>query len=158
MQGFLFLTFNHKEPMKSMITKMNTLKTLLMLAVLLLASCESTAPEGEWDPMIWKADVPVQKADGFYQVPAAGAELIFSCQNYSFPWISDAESNGEYFFPPREENDFHTITTDWFRAEAKGNKLHVKFEANGTAKERTVKLTVTAGDIFYTFGFRQSAN
>ena len=144
--------------MKSMITKMNTLKTLLMLAVLLLASCESTAPEGEWDPMIWKADVAVQKADGFYQVPAAGAELIFSCQNYSFPWISDAESNGEYFFPPREENDFHTITTDWFRAEAKGNKLHVKFEANGTAKERIVKLTVTAGDIFYTFGFRQSAN
>ena len=108
---------------------MKTLKTLLMLAVLFLASCESTDPEGKWDSMIWKADVAVQKTDGFYQVPAAGAELIFSCQNYSFPWISDAESNGEYFFPPREENDFHTITTDWFRAEAKGNKLHVKFVA-----------------------------
>ena len=57
---------------------MKTLKTLLMLAVLFLASCESTDPEGKWDSMIWKADVAVQKTDGFYQVPAAGAELIMT--------------------------------------------------------------------------------
>ena len=67
-------------------------------------------------------------------------------------------SNGEYFYPPREANDFHTITTDWFKAEMSGNKLKVVFKANETAENRTLQLTVTAGDIFYTFKFKQLAS
>ncbi len=52
----------------------------------------------------------------------------------------------------------HTITTVWFKAEISGNKLKVVFEANETAEERPLLLTVTAGDIFYTFKFMQLAN
>ena len=82
----------------------------------------------------------------------------FSCRNYSSPWIENAEFAGEYFFPPREENNYHAITTDWFHAELKGNKLKVTFERDETTTERPIVLTVTAGDIFYTFKFKQFAN
>ena len=129
-----------------------------MLAAFSLASCSSDDPDGKWDSMAWEAKVPVQKKDGVYAVPANGTEFTFSCQNYSSPWIENAASNGKYFFPPREANDYHTITTGWFKAEISGNKLKVVFEANKTAEERPLQLTVTAGDIFYTFKFMQLAN
>ena len=129
-----------------------------MLAALSLASCSSDDPDGKWNPMVWKAEVPVQITDGNYTVSATGGEFTFSCQNYSSPWIENAMSNGEYFYPLRESNDYQTITTDWFKAEISGNKLKVVFEANDTAEERPLQLTVTAGDIFHTFKFKQFAN
>ena len=132
-----------------------------MLAALSLASCSNDdhdGIDGIWDSMVWEADVPVQKTDGVYAVPANGTEFTFSCQNYSSPWIENTVSNGEYYYPPREANDYHTILADWFKAEISGNKLKVVFEANETAEERPLQLTVTAGDIFYTFKFMQFAN
>lgn len=142
---------------------MITLKTwrsilVMTVAVLSFYSCSSDDPDGKWDSMIWKAEVPVQATDGVYAVSETGTEFTFSCKNYSAPWIDNAVSDGEYYYPPREANDYHTITTDWFKAETSGNTLKVVFEANETAKERPLQLTVTAGDIFYTFKFLQSAN
>ena len=144
---------------------MNTTKiwrlALTMLAAFSLASCSIDGPDepdGKWPSMVWKAEIPVEMTDGTYNVPATGAELTFACQNYSFPWVENALSNGEYYYPPREANDYKTITTDWFRAEINGNILKVVFEANETAEERLLLLEVTAGDIFYTFKFKQSAN
>lgn len=141
-----------------MTTDMKTWKILLVLAAAALASCTGEEPLGKWDPMVWKADVPVATADGAYAVAATGAELTFTCVNYSSPWIENAFSGGEYYYPPREVDDFHTITTGWLRAETRGDRLHVAFDANETAGERVVLLTVTAGDIFHTFKFRQAAN
>ena len=131
---------------------------LAMFAAFTLASCVSEDPDGKWDPMKWKADVPIQIIDGVYTVHAVGEELTFTCQNYSSPWIEFAASGEEYFFHSYETNDHHTLSTDWFKAETSGNKLKVSFEANETAKERPLELTVTAGDIFYTFKFMQLAN
>ena len=129
-----------------------------MLAAFSLASCSSDDPDGKWDSMAWEAEVSVQKTDGVYAVPANGTEFTFSCQNYSSPWIENAVSNGKNYYPPREANDYHTISADWFKAEMSGNKLTVVFEANETAAARPLQLTVTAGDIFYTFKFMQLAN
>ena len=130
----------------------------MTLAAFSLTSCSSDDPDGKWDAMVWKSEVPVQTTDGVYNVSAYGAEFTFSCHNYSYPWIENAVSNGEYYYPPREANDYHTITTEWFKVEMSGNKLKVVFEANDTAEERPLRLTVTAGDIFYTFNFKQFAN
>ncbi len=131
---------------------------LAMFAAFSLASCSSDDPDGKWDPMAWKVEVPVQTTDGVYNVSEKGSEFTFSCLNYSQPWMENAMSNGEYYYPPREANDYHTITNDWFKAEITGNKLIVVFEANETMEERTLQLTVTAGDIFYTFKFKQFVN
>jgi hypothetical protein len=85
------------------------------------------------------------------------ATFTFSCRNYSRPWIEQAASGDRYFLPDREKGDFHTITADWFRAEVVGNKLTVSFEPNKKPTEQSLSLTVTAGDIFYTFKFKQFA-
>ncbi len=136
--------------MKNMkITKM----VFIMLAVFTLASCEKTDPVGTRDSMVWKAEVPVQITDGVYVVSRNGTELTFSCLNYSRPWMLMASSSDRDF--PHDENDYHTITADWFKAEISGNKLKVKFNANETTKERPLQLVVTVGDLFYTFKFKQ---
>jgi hypothetical protein len=139
---------------------MKTLKCLGIAFAMLatLASCSSDAPVGKWDAMVWKAEVPVRVTDGVYVVAAAGAEITFACQNYSSPWIENALSDGGYCFPPREAGDFHHLSAEWFRAEMSGKRLTVVFEANETAEERLLTLTVTAGDIFHTFRFKQLAN
>ena len=139
--------------------KMKILRIMfMMLAGFSIASCSTTDPDGKWDPMDWKAEVPVQTTDGIYDISANGTEFTFSCNNYSSTWIENAVSNGVYYYPSREANVYHVVTTDWFKAETIGNKLKIVFEANETAEERPLQLTVTAGDIFYTFKFKQFAN
>ena len=140
--------------------KMKFLRIILVMtvAVISLASCDIADPDGKWTPMDWEAEVPVQITDGIYNVSAAGSEFTFACQNYAYPWVAEVKLNGKYYFPPLELNDYRTITVDWFKAEISGNKLKVVFEANQTAEERPIQLTVTAGDCFYTFKFKQFAN
>ena len=130
--------------------------TLLMFAVLVLASCSKD--DGDWDPMVWKADVPVQITDGIYHVSADGGTLTFTCKNYSKPWFSYAQENGEDIQPPYiDEMDYGLIYSQNFRAEIHGNKLTIDFEANESSQTRNISITVTAGDIFYTFQFKQLA-
>lgn len=128
----------------------------VMLAAFSIASCSnSDDPDGKWKPMEWESEVPVQTTDGVYNVSETGTEFTFSCKNYS-PWLVNALSNGKYYLP--EENSYHVIATDWFKAETNGKTLKVVFEANESAEERPLLLEVTAGDIFYTFRFIQFAN
>ncbi len=128
--------------------------SVMMLAVLSLAICGCSDPDGLWDPMEWKAEVPMQIKNRVVNVPETGAELIFSCRNYSSPWIEVAEYNGERYAP---NSGMYPALPDWFKAEMNGNKLTVLFEPNNTGEQRYIQLTVTAGDIFYTFKFKQSA-
>ena len=42
---------------------------VMCAAVLSLASCSSDEKDGDWDTMVWKAEVPVVKTtDGIYDV------------------------------------------------------------------------------------------
>lgn len=138
--------------------KMKFWRILLVMtvAVISLASCDTADPDGKWSPMDWEAEGPVQITDGIYIVSAAGSEFTFACQNYSKPWIADALFNGKYYH--HELDDMRTITVDWFKASISGNKLNIVIDANETAEERQIELTVTAGDCFYTFKFKQLAN
>lgn len=113
--------------------------------------------EGRWSSMVWVTESG--KRCSIANVPAAGGELTFFCRNYPSPWISSAKLNGKYYYPNEEANDYWTITVDWFKAEINDNKLTVVVEANDTGEERQVEeLAVTAGNTFYTFKFKQSAN
>ncbi len=131
---------------------------VMCAALFSLTSCISDEPYGKWDPMVWKAEVPVQTTDGIYDVSADGAMFTFSCSNYSKPWFSDAVVDGEPILPPyMDEIDYGLIYSENFRAEMHGNKMTVDFKANDSAQPRNTKITVTAGDIFYTFRFKQFA-
>ena len=133
---------------------------MTMIAALSLTSCEYSLPDGEWDPMDWQAEVETNWQNSAFVIDAKGGEFVASCSNYSKPWLSDAFTGGEYIKPRYEGEvcDFQKITADWFKAEIKDNILTVTFDSNNTNDVRPLKLTVTAGDIFYTFTFRQSAS
>ena len=142
----------------SHLTPGKVMLALIMLAVLSLASCEKDKQDGDWDSMVWKAEVPMVIEDGVYGVSDRGGTFTFTCRNYSKPWIEGAVSGEEHYFPDREKNDYHTIMADWFKAEIVGNKLTVFFEPNKESSELILSLTVTAGDIFHTFKFKQFAH
>ena len=134
-----------------------------MLAAFSLASCCSESKDGDWDPMVWKAEVPVQTTDKVYNVSEDGETIIFSCifscLNYSKPWFAEAEVDGEPILPPyMDEIDYGLIYGENFRAEIHGNKLSIEFKPNKTAQTTNTSITVTAGDIFYTFRFKQFAS
>ena len=144
---------------RGMSTKKIQMMMLVLLGFAILTACSSENKDGDWDSMVWKAEMPVVYiTDGIYDVSADGGTLTFTCRNYSSPWIECASSGESHYFPPRENNDFHSITTDWFKAEILGRKLSVTFETNKDDDVRPLELTVTAGDIFYTFKFKQFAN
>jgi len=129
----------------------------ILSAAFVLSSCSSTALDGDWDPMKWNAEQKLTSDNGAYIIPADGETITFVCKNYSKPWMSEANVNGKYFFPDYEANDYKSVTGDWFAASIQDNRLSVTFTEN-TAAERSVAITVTAGDIFYTFKFRQKAS
>ena len=58
---------------------------MMMLAAFSLFSCEKDRLEGDWDAMVWKAEVPVVINDGIHEVSDSGGTLIFTCRNYSEP-------------------------------------------------------------------------
>ena len=127
----------------------------VMLAALALASCSS---DPEWDNMVWHADVPVQITDGVYNVSETGEEFTFSCRNHSGHWFSDAVEEGEQFYPPYINHpEYPTLQGKHFAAEIHGNKLTISFEPNTDSSVRNTSITVTTGDVFYTFNFKQFA-
>lgn len=138
---------------------MKTTKILLgaLMVLTVLAACDFVEKVGDWDPMIWTIDNSNEKTDIVHEIPAEGGTISFTCKNYSSPWIVIAADEEKQYFPPRENDNYRIIVTDWFKADMVGNKLQVTFKANTTEKERPLRLLVTAGDIFYTFGFKQNA-
>ncbi len=152
---------NRKQRIKKQMNLSKIWNNLLVMgsAAITLASCNTTETNelGKWEPMVWETGNPPKKVARTNYVPSAGGEFIFYCVNY-VPWFEGAVANGKYYYPPREKNDFNTLTTEWAKAEINGNKLKVTFDANETGMERQLTLEVTAGDIFDTFNFKQLAN
>ena len=122
-----------------------------------LSSCSDSDPDGKWDPMLWVNESTYPEENGKYLVNAEGNTYTFECKNYSKPWIEGANVDGDNCFPNREENDYHNLATDGFKASVNGNQLVVTFEPNRSGAARHIVLTVTAGDIFYTFKFTQQS-
>lgn len=125
------------------------------LAALSLASC-SKEKDGDWDPMEWKADEPVQATGNTYVVSAAEQTITFTCSNYTEPWFSNAQDNGEDIL--LEKDNPRLIDSENFRAEMQGNKLTIAFKENESAQERIISITVAAGYFFYTFYIKQAAD
>lgn len=152
---------------------MKTMRRLLfaLLAVLAICSCDNTPMDGDWPPMKWdKTNYQIVKEDNssYYLVPAEGGTFTFHCKNYNGFWIGDGrfEYDGQVWHlcevyeenanNPNFERDWHHFAYNWIEVTAKKDAvLEVVFQPNDGA-ERKADITVTAGDIFYTFAFKQS--
>jgi len=138
-----------------MTTKKIWVLPLLLLNFFLLASCSFSKLDGDWDDMEWKEEVEVQKINGAYMVPPSGTSLSFTCRNYKSPWFADATVDGAHI---GEQEEIDKISTDSFHAQLQGNRLSIVFEPYEGFHSRTITITVTAGDIFYTFKFIQATS
>lgn len=131
--------------------------TYVLLACLAIASCNKH--NQKWDAMEWKAETEATQTNkGTYEIPTEGATLIFSCSNYSQPWLVNAKENDQYLHLERVNDKAMSVDGEYFHAEIKDNNLTVAFKANDNSQTNEYTLTVTAGDIFYTFNFKQSAS
>lgn len=144
--------------------------TFAMSVVATLISCSENdeMQVGKWEPMRWKTEVKtIKDAEGGYvNVPKEGGTYAFTSLNYgkSF-WLSQAEEvlKGEikpYYVgqngtPNRE--DWYSLQTLWADIYRKGTDLVVTLRPNEGSSERTLKVAVTAGDVFGYFRFVQSA-
>lgn len=79
---------------------------LVMASAIMMsaASCGSDKEDelGNWEPMAWEHDGYKRDAAGNIEVPEAGGDYTFVCQNYK-PWIYDvalASSNNVIYFNP----------------------------------------------------------
>ena len=139
--------------------------TLTLLAALSLASCSIEALDGDWDPMKWaKTHYKIIKEDGtkYYYVPQEGGEYTFTCKNYKGFWIADMTvTEDDHITHIYLEESPHTITLDDIQVQIESNvaTIHIAPSAFSQTSHNLHThyyiLTVTAGDIFYTFRFKQ---
>lgn len=102
----------------------------------------------------------------FYHVPSEGGTYTFTCKNYKGFWLADTwfEQDGRKWFfweemmqQPGFERDWKHYGNDWIEITVnEGGVLEVVFQPN-TGTTRKADVGVTAGDIFDTFHFVQSA-
>jgi len=157
----------------------------ILLVTTALASCDNgvlNEKDGDWDPMQWKANTYQLTTDSetggkAYSVPAEGCTFVFHCRNYKGIWMSTHrfEHNGEvwYSYEDKHRNGSHGddhhgenlgdddeychYRGEWCDIQAQGDSLCVCFSANGEYVRKT-SVCVTAGDIFDTFQFIQTAS
>lgn len=145
---------------------------LSLMSLLMASSCDitHTEPDGLWTPMKWNnknKDIKHSDTEHAYLVPAEGAECMFVCSNYKSPWISDitfqTDSTTEIWremnnMEEMEDYDFwHIGENEWCSVRIAHDTLNVLFSANEGTSSRLVSLSVTAGDIFHSFRFKQLA-
>lgn len=134
---------------------------MAVLFATVFASCSDDV-DGKWEKMKWSTDVKTAN-DGYVEVPEDGGTYVFTCKNYPDFWLVylyEAEGTNVQKTYTGDENssDYMHINGTWATVKSEDSKLYVTIEPNTTENGRVFSLTVTAGDIFDYFNFRQSAS
>lgn len=145
--------------------QINQLKVSLALLLLMATySCDPYESElpGKWEAMKWEKksdDCQYNKEAKAYLVPAAGADYLFVCQNYTQPWLEGIELTCDTtvlksYTYHNEHWDFHHDTIQNCTFAIQHDSLLLHFAPNETLA-RSFVVHVTAGDIFDSFTFHQ---
>ena len=150
-------------------TMIKTLSLALLWLAVSSSLCTHDEPLGKWPKMEWVDHSGLSKNGDVYLVPSSGGTYTFSCVNYSSPWLSSAEDDDGVLWPGMKVTedgdtllsydniDWFYISGSWYEAQCCKSdfSLSVAPLADGITS-RELCVTVTAGDIFDTFRFRQS--
>ena len=141
--------------------------TTLLATAATLSSC--TSKDGDWDSMIWKTEVKSMKKDGvkYVLVPQTGGTYEYTCRNYKSFWPEVVIESTEmptgnpwqfedlYDIYQRKDDNFYNISSPSTEVSVKDAKLTITVKPNDTGKTRYIMVTVSAGDIFDKFIYRQ---
>ncbi len=140
------------RPMK----KISKTLLILMLLIVTATSCGKDEPDGKWEKMKWKEPSNIVKLqEGVYRVPTSGGSFTFICENYE-PWIVFLAENGPYVSYEYPGVSVRTLIGEWCSVECVKKKVTFTFSPVSDDEVHDFEVTLTAGDIFYTFLFTQS--
>ncbi len=71
---------------------------ILTTSAVSFVACDDSK-DGIWDEMKWSVTSGQIAQNGTYQISADGETMTFNCKNYDSPWISDAISGKECYYP-----------------------------------------------------------
>ena len=137
--------------------KKKLLLFVLMVLPFFIAACSKE--DGDWEPMKWRTEAK-KASDGYIHLPPEGGTFVFYCKNYSFFWITlvtEAEPNADAknFVPAYDDHEDLSITSNWLTATREGNMLTVTILPTTTDSNRFMTVSVSAGDVFDKFSFKQ---
>lgn len=134
---------------------MRKLSLLLLCAVFLILVGCGDEPDGKWAKMKWKVPSDLTKTEGIFMVPASGGTFVFTCKNYK-PWICGIIDNNGLDYPI-DITDVHNCEGAWFAVNCNQNDVTFSFDPLSAEEDsRGLQVTLTAGDIFDYFTFRQA--
>ena len=124
----------------------------LLIVFLLFVSLSCSNEDGLWDKMKWKFD---NVSDGIKteQIKNHSFSVIYVskpgsidivCKNYKGFWFVDYENSDDFR---------HNFSNSYCSMTISGNILHCEFYNVDSKLSEEVDVTVTAGDIFYSFKF-----
>lgn len=108
---------------------------------------------GNWEAMKWETDNVVgnvnieEKGHALLTIVVSGEGSVnIACQNYSFFWIAGANY-------PKNWDGFDEYQYEWLKISIEENFAHCEFSKATEDFHKELLITMTAGDIFYTFQF-----
>ncbi len=126
---------------------------LVAIALLAAASC-GDEPDGKWAKMKWTNVDNMTNQQGVYIIPQEGGTYTFLCRNYEHPWIELVTIDG--IRQDIDNESRRSYNGEWVGVEFEGNALHLTAkQLPADVEERHIDVTVTAGDIFDIFHFKQ---
>lgn len=139
----------------------NRILLAAILSMLMLSACgndddgDGNDMVGDWKPMAVSADsVAVKDSSNahFIKVPAAGASFTLAVDNYGGWNVSSLSvqpaAGADYQLVYRVNHDTWKADTAWYDITVLQNKAKCLIYKNQTSETRTIKLSMTSGDIF----------
>ena len=125
---------------------------LFVIAAAAALLCSCSLKDGDWEKMKWSSDIGKFDRQNI-AVPAEGATCTFVCTNYRKFWIGSVTDDGKYVGDIN--GDYLDSEGGWFSVHIEGDTMTVVISPNDSPRDRTLKVEVTAGDIFSMFTFNQ---
>lgn len=123
----------------------------LILSIFVFVSCESK--DGDWEAMKWETDVKMDK-EKIITVPVTGGTYVFKCTNYGSFWLSGVlEDDKDVSI---DGGRWENAIGEWSSVKIEKNVMTVSVSPNNNNRNRLLKVTPTAGDIFSYFSFNQA--
>lgn len=124
---------------------------MLILSIFVFAACESK--DGDWEKMKWETDVKMDK-EKIITVPVTGGTYVFKCTNYGSFWLSGVlEDDKDVSI---DDVRWENAIGKWSSVKIEKNVMTVIVFPNNDNRNRLLKVTPTAGDIFSYFSFNQA--
>lgn len=129
---------------------------ILLLSIFLISSCTNKDPLGQWDDNILLSTKSVEFG--------AGADSTIITTGGDWWWIDGISFNDStyQYYGSEEvdlESDSYTIAEEGFVVERRDkNTLFIKLDKNETGEERSMGISLEAGDYFDYVNVTQAAN